>query len=80
MQVSKDIKTAIEEGIEEMVVDRYKYQGGVKEQSIKCKKRSSINPPGVEKLSRRQELSRPIHQVSRSCRECDKKKLKKLDR
>ena len=57
MQVSKDIKTAIEEGIEEMVVDRYKYQGGVKEQSIKCKNRSSINPPGVEKLSRRQELS-----------------------
>ena len=57
MQVSKDIKTAIEEGIEEMVVDRYRYQGGVEEQSIKCKNRSSIYPPAIEKLSRRQELT-----------------------
>ena len=79
MQVSRGIETAIEEGIEEIVIDKYRYRGGVEEQSIKCKNRSSIDPPGVEKLSRRQELSRPIHQVSRSCRECDKKKLKKLD-
>ena len=43
-------------------------------------KKISIDPPGVEKLSRRQELSRSIHQVSRSCRDCDKKKLKKLDK
>ena len=57
-----------------MVVNRYKYRGGVKEQSIKCKNRSSIYPPAVEKLSRRHELSRSIHQVLRSCRECDKKK------
>ena len=35
----------------------------------------SIDPPGIEKLSRRQ-----IHQVLRSYRDCDKKKLKKLDR
>ena len=80
MQVSRGIETAIEEGIEEMVVDKYKYQGGVEEQSIKCKNISSIYPPAVEKLSRRQELSQSIHQVSRSCRESDKKKLKKLDR
>ena len=53
---------------------------GVEEQSIKCKNRSLIYPPAVEKLSRRQELSRSIHQVSRSYRECDKKKLKKLNR
>ena len=80
MQVSRGIETAIEEGIEEMVIDRYKYRGGVEEQSIKCKNRSSIYPPTIEKLSRRHELSWSIHQVSRSCRECDKKKLKKLDR
>ena len=31
MQVSRGIETAVEEGIEEMVVDRYKYRGGVEE-------------------------------------------------
>ena len=80
MQVSRGIETAIEKGIEEMVVNRYRYQGGVKEQSIKCKNRSSIYPPAVEKLSRRQELSRSIHQVSRSCRDSNMKKLKELNR
>ena len=79
MQVLRGIETAVEEGIEEMVVDKYKYRGGVEEgikemffdryryrggveeQSIRCKNRSSIYPPVVEKLSRRQELSRSIH-------------------
>ena len=41
-------------------------------------KKISIDPLGVEKLSRRQELSRSIHQVSRSWRDCDKKKFRKL--
>ena len=76
MQVSRGIKEAIEVGIEEMVVDSW----GIEEQLIRSKNKSSIDPPGVEKLSRRQELSWSIHQVSRSYRECDKKKLKKLDR
>ena len=80
MQVSRGIETAIEEGIEEMVVDKYRYRGGVEEQSIKCKNRSSIYPPAVEKLSRRQELSQSIHQVSRSCRDSKMKKLKELDK
>ena len=80
MQVSRGIEEAIEVGIEEMVVDRYKYRGGVEEQSIKCKNRSSIYPPAIEKLSRRQELSRSIHQVSRSCRDSNMKKLKELNR
>ena len=62
-----------------MVVEKYKYQGGVEEQSIKCKNRSSIYPPTVEKLSRRQELSQSIHQVSRSCRDNNMKKLKEFD-
>ena len=52
MKVSRDIKTAVEKGIEEMVFDRYSYRGGVEEQPIKCKNKSSIDPPGIEKLSR----------------------------
>ena len=80
MKVSRGIETTVEEGIEVVVFDRYRYQGGVEEQPIRCKNRSSIYPPAVEKISRRQELSRSIHQVSRSCRDCDMKKLKKLDR
>ena len=80
MQVSRGIETAIEEGIEEMVVNRYRYRGGVEEQSIKCKNKNSIYPPAVEKLSRRQKLSRSIHQVLRSCQDCDMKKFKELDR
>ena len=44
-------------------------------------KKISIDPLDVEKLSRRQELSRSIHQGLRSYQDCDKKKiLKKLDR
>ena len=50
---------------------------GTKQQKAK---KILIDPPGVKKLSKRQELSRSIHQVSRSCQDCDKKKLKKLDR
>ena len=80
MKVLRDIEIAVEEGIEEMVFDRYRYRGGVEEQPIRCKNRSSIYPPAVEKISRRQELSRSIHQVLRSCRDCDMKKFKKLDR
>ena len=57
MQVSRGIETAIEEGIEEMVFDRYRYRGGVEEQSIRCKNRNSIYPLAVKKLSRRKELS-----------------------
>ena len=78
--MSKGIDTTVEKGIEEMVIDRYQYQGGVKEQSIRCKNRNSIYPPTVEKLLRRQELSRSMHQVSRSHRDYDMKKLKELDR
>ena len=43
-------------------------------------KKIPIDPSGVKKLSRRQEPSQSIHQVSRSYRDCNKKKLKKLDR
>ena len=57
-----------------------RYRGGVEEQPNKTKNKSSIDPPGVEKLSRIQTHSRLIHLVSRSCQDCDKKKLKKLDK
>ena len=50
MQVSRGIETAIEEGIEEMAIDKYRYRGGVKEQTIKCKNRSSICPPAIEEV------------------------------
>ena len=75
MKVLRGIETAVKEGIEEMIFDRYR--GGVEEQPIRCKNRSSIDPPAVEKLSKRQELSRLIHQVLRSCQDCDKIKNKK---
>ena len=52
MQVSRGIEEAIEVGIKEMVIDRYRYRRGVEEQSIKCKNRSSIYPPGIEEVSR----------------------------
>ena len=80
MNMSRGIETSVKEGVKEKVVDRYRYRGGIEEQPIRCKNRSSIDLPVVEKLSRRQELSRSIHQVSKSCQYCDMKKLKKLDR
>ena len=80
MKVSRGIETAVEEGIEEMIFDKYKYRGGVEEQPIRCKNKSLIYPPAIEKLSRTQKLSRSVHQVSRSCQDCDMKKLKKLNR
>ena len=51
-----------------------RYRASIEQQRISFKNRSSINPPGVEELSRRQELSRSIHRVSRRCRDCVKKK------
>ena len=50
-----------------------RYQEGIEQQRIRFKNRSSIDPPGVEELSKRQELSQSIHQVSRRCRDCVKK-------
>ena len=50
-----------------------RYLEGIKQQRIRFKNRSSIDPPGVEELSRRQELSRSIHQVLRRCWDCVKK-------
>ena len=77
MQVSKGIETTIEEGIKEMVVDRYRYRGGVEEQSIKCKNRSSIYPPAIEEAGAFSIYPPGIEKLSRLRYE---EKLKELDR
>ena len=51
-----------------------RYRASIEQQRIRLKNRSSIDPPGVEELSKRQEISRSIHQVSRRCRDYVKKK------
>ena len=63
--MSGGIEEAIEVVVKDMVFDRYRYRGGVKEQPIRYKNRSSIDPlvveeaeafsidpPSIEKLSR----------------------------
>ena len=50
-----------------------RYREGIEQQRIRFKNRSSIDPPSVEELSRRQELSRSIHKVLRRCQDCVKK-------
>ena len=50
MKVSRGIETFVEEGVKKMVFDNYMYRGGVEEQIIRYKNRSSIDPPAVEKL------------------------------
>ena len=48
---------------------------GIEDQYTRIKNRSSIDPPGIEKLLSIQTQSQQIHQVSRCRRDCDKKKL-----
>ena len=80
MKVSRGVETSVEEGVEKMVVDRYRYRGGVEEHNIRYQIRISIDPVGVDNLSRMQKQSRSIQKVWRSFQDCNKKKLKKLDR
>ena len=64
MKVSRGVETSIEEGVEKMVVDRYRYRGTNHQildqnldrsnrcrEAIKEAEAFSIDPPGVEKLS-----------------------------
>ena len=67
---SRGVETSVKEDVEKNNVDRWSCRGTKQ----RHKKRGSIDPLGVEKLSRRLEISRSIHQVSRSCRDYDKKK------
>ena len=61
MRVSRGMETAVEEGIEEMVFDRYKYRGTIHQmQEQKLDRSTSYQggrsfldyPPGIQKLSR----------------------------
>ena len=71
--MSRGIEQAIKVGDEKMAVDRWRCRASVEEQpTISSTEAQSIDL-AVEKLLRRQELSRSIHQVSRRCRDCDKK-------
>ena len=72
--MSRGVEPSIEVGVEKMLVDRCRCREGIEEQKYLIKNRSSIDPPSVEKLSRRQELSRLIHEIAL------RKRLKKLNR
>ena len=50
-------------------------RGGIEDQLIRIKHKSSIDPPGIKKLSSIQSQSQSIHQVSRCKQDCDKKKI-----
>ena len=69
-EVSKDLSRRCRENARRQL----RCREGIEEQHIRIKNRSLIDPPGVEKLLRRQEFSRSIHQVSRRCQDCVKKK------
>ena len=48
--MSRGVKTSINEGVEKLVFDRYRYRGGVEEQTIRYKNRSSINQKAIEEV------------------------------
>ena len=54
-------------------LQQLRYWKGIKQQRVRFKNRSLIDPQSVEQLSRRQELSRSIRKASRRCRDCVKK-------
>ena len=70
MKVSGGVETSVKEGVEKMVVNRYMYRGThqqIPDQNLDRSNKSqeaieeaeaiSIDPAGVEKLSRRQKQS-----------------------
>ena len=59
----RGVETSVDEGVEKLVFDKYRHRGGVEEQTIKYKNRSSINPPAIEKLSR--EIERIESKIAR---------------
>ena len=64
----------VEKGVEKMLVDRCWCREGIEEKKYLVKNRNSIDPPSVDKLSRRQELAQSIHQVLRCKQDYVKKK------
>ena len=77
LQIARGDYIGLQEGIKEMVVDRYRYRGGVEEQSIKCKNRSSIYPSAIEEAGAFSIYPPGIEKLSRLRYE---EKLKELDR
>ena len=53
----KGVEPSFEEGVEKMLVDRCRCREVIEEKKYPIKNRNSIDPPSVEKLSRRQELA-----------------------
>ena len=64
----KGVEPSFEEGVEKMLVDGCRCREGIEEQKYLIKNRNSIDPPSVEKLSRRQELSRLIPGIEKLSR------------
>ena len=58
--MSRGVKTSVEEGVEKTTLTDAVVEE-VSRNEVKTQKRSSIDPPAIEKLSRVQELSRSIH-------------------
>ena len=67
MKVLRDVKKSIEVGVKKMAVNRCRCQACVMEQITISRTEAQLINLAIEKLSRRQELSRSIHQVSRRC-------------
>ena len=64
MKVLRGVEKSVEVGVEKMAVDRCRCQACVEEQTTILRTEARLFDLAVEKLSRRQELSRSIHQVS----------------
>ena len=80
MKVSRGVETSVKVGVEQKAVDSCRCRASVEEETPKVRTESRSIELAVEVLSRGQKVCRLIHQVSRSYRDCNKKKLKKLDR
>ena len=74
MKVSRGIEQSIEVGVKKKAIDRCRCQACVEEQITISRIEAQSIDLVIGKLSRRQELSRLIHQLSRRCQDCDKKK------
>ena len=74
MKVSRGIEQSIKVGVKKKAIDRCRCQACVEEQITISRIEARSIDLVIGKLSRRQELSQLIHQLSRRCQDCDKKK------
>ena len=80
MRCRGGVEPFVEQESRKSNIDRSSVEKLSRKKNTRGKKRCLIDPPCVEELSSGQKLSRSIHQVSRCYRDCDKKKLRKLNR